>query len=292
MKNTIKSIENKLKLYFFWVTLERFPNLFRPSSKPYISGDSFRNIADHIFDESKTLNPKKVKNNDIVFLSSNLIDIFFKYFHPKINAKYILITHNSDKNITQYEYNYLDENIIHWFAQNLEVEQNNRISLIPIGLENLRRLKFGRRLWFKNRLIKNNDILFSFSINTNYSKRNLAYETLIKFLDFKFFDNTREYFTTLNKSRFVISPEGNGLDTHRIWEGLILNTLPIMINSSFSQNLKKLGVPGIYLKDWSELKKLNSEKLIELYNQEMLKDFDNLTNFNFWKSRIESYKLI
>lgn len=168
-------IEKKLKQYFFWITLERFPNLFRPSSKPFLSGDSLRKISDHVFDESKTFNPRAVSKKDIVFLSGNLIDIYFRHYHTKINFEYILITHNSDKNITEQEYLYVDKNIIHWFAQNLEINHKENISLIPIGLENMRRLKFGRKKWFKNSSNKTIDILFSFNLYTNYLKRRPAF---------------------------------------------------------------------------------------------------------------------
>ena len=55
------------KILFFKLTFERFPNIFRPTSDPYISGDGFRKISDHIFDESSNLDPKKIKFKDIVF---------------------------------------------------------------------------------------------------------------------------------------------------------------------------------------------------------------------------------
>lgn len=287
----LKFLDRKLKLYFFWITLERFPNLFRPSSKPYISGDSLRKYADHIFDESKTFIPKNVKNNDVIFLSGNLVNVFFKYFHPKINSKYLLITHNSDKNITESEASYVDEKIIHWFAQNLEYESNNKISLIPIGLENLRRLKFGRKIWFNNLYEKNSMVLFGFNLNTNYLKRSAAKNILSEFLNFKTYDNTKEYFYKLKSSKFIISPEGNGNDTHRIWEGLICNTFPIMINSKFSNNLLKLGVPGIYLENWEELRFYSKEDLDEIYNNEVKKSYSHLTYLNYWIDKIESYKL-
>lgn len=287
-----KKIEKKLKLYFFWITLERFPNLFRPSSKPYLSGDSLRRISDHVFDESKSFNPKDVSQEDIVFLSGNLIDVFFKYYHSKINVKYILITHNSDRNITDNEYRYLDKNIIHWFAQNLEINNKEKISLIPIGLENLRRLKFGRKKWFKNLSIKTNDILFSFNLYTNYLKRHSAFEALSDNFRFETFSNTEEYFENLKKSKFVISPEGNGLDTHRIWEALILNTIPIMIKTNFTKNLKKLGVPGIYLNNWDELLDFNPSKLEEIYKKETEKSFSYLTSLKYWEEKIKSYKEI
>ena len=270
-------IEKKLKQYFFWITLERFPNLFRPSSKPFLSGDSLRKVSDHVFDESQTFNPRTVSRKDIVFLSGNLIDIYFRYYHTKINVEYILITHNSDKNITEHEYKYIDKNIVHWFAQNLEINHKEKISLIPIGLENMRRLKFGRKKWFKNSSNKTNNILFSFNLYTNYLKRQPVFEALNKNLEFQIFSDADEYFKNLKKSKFVISPEGNGLDTHRIWEALILNTLPIMIKTEFSKNLESLGVPGLYLNSWEELLSYDTNKLDEIYKEEIRKNFIYLT---------------
>ena len=73
----IKNIIKKFQIRFFWITLERFPNLFRPSSKPYLSGDTLRNFSDHVFDESKSIKPNSIKKKDVVFVSSDLIDIFF-----------------------------------------------------------------------------------------------------------------------------------------------------------------------------------------------------------------------
>ena len=285
-------IVKKLKLYFFWITLERFPNLFRPSSKPYLSGDSLRKISDHVFDESKTFNPKEVSQNDIVFLSGNLIDIYFKHCHTKIDVKYILITHNSDRNINDNEYKYIDEKIIHWFAQNLEINNKEKISLIPIGLENLRRLKFGRKKWFKNSSIKTNNILFSFNMYSNYLKRQKAFEALDNNFNFQIFSNSKDYFENLSKSKFVISPEGNGTDTHRIWEALIINTFPIVIETRFTNNLKNLGVPGIYLESWEELLNYDEKKLDEIYKKEVKKNYSYLSELKYWEEKIKSYKLI
>ena len=245
-----------------------------------------------MFDESQTFNPRTVSRKDIVFLSGNLIDIYFRYYHTKINVEYILITHNSDKNITEHEYKYIDKNIVHWFAQNLEINHKEKISLIPIGLENMRRLKFGRKKWFKNSSNKTNNILFSFNLYTNYLKRQPVFEALNKNLEFQIFSDADEYFKNLKKSKFVISPEGNGLDTHRIWEALILNTLPIMIKTEFSKNLESLGVPGLYLNSWEELLSYDTNKLDEIYKEEIRKNFIYLTQLKYWEEKIKNYKKI
>ena len=286
----IKTIK-KLKIRFFWLTLERFPNIFRPSSKPYISGDTLRNMSDHIFDESKNINIKKIKTNDIVFLNSDLIEIFFKYYDKKINNRYILITHNSDRNVGAEEISYISKNVIHWFAQNLVLEEQENVSFIPIGLENLRRLKHGRKKWFKNvNGNKSKFILSSFDIYTNYQKRSSTKEELseIDIVDTKYFDSTKEYYENLNSYMFAICPEGNGVDTHRIWESLILKVMPVVVLNSFTKNLKNNSVPCLYLNDWKDLHNFSNNELKKIYS-----DFSNhLDNkfvmYNFWENKITS----
>ena len=99
-----------------------------------MSGDSFRNKADHIFDEGKTLNPSKVKKNDIVFLKTELKEIFFNYYHKKISNSYILICHNSDDSFNESDFQFIDSKIIHCFAQKLNMPMNNLISPILLTL--------------------------------------------------------------------------------------------------------------------------------------------------------------
>ena len=67
----MSNMKTLLRKEFNKLTLERFPNLYRPDSLPYISGDTFRKFASHIFDETKSFNPKDVKNNEIIFINSN-----------------------------------------------------------------------------------------------------------------------------------------------------------------------------------------------------------------------------
>ena len=275
--------------------MERFPNFFRPSSKPYISGDTFRKISNHIFDESKNINPNRVKQNDIIFLNSDLIEIFFNHFDKKIKNKYILITHNSDRNIGNEEFSNISDNVIHWFAQNLQIKENERISYIPIGLENLRRLKHGRKKWFKtHKKNKTKLVLNSFNIYTNYNKRYIPKDLLAKFetVDTKNFESTQDYFDNLNDYMFVICPEGNGIDTHRVWESLLLKVIPILILNPFTENLKNNSVPCVYLKDWKDLENFPSQELENLYFEILEKYTDEQVMYYYWDKTIKSKFLL
>lgn len=282
-----------LKLKFFWLTLERFPNLFRPGSIPYLSGDTLRNFSDHIFDEAKTFNPKLIKNGDVIFVNSEIVEIFFTTIHEKIESKYILITHNSDFCVNKKIASYADKKIIHWFAQNLETEPNKNISFIPIGLENRRRLKFGRKKWFKSIVPdKSASILLSFNEYNNFSERSGIKEVLNENpnIDSIKFDNTDDYFRNLAKYKFVICPEGNGPDTHRTWEALLLKTVPIFKISKFTKNLNNFKIPGIYLNNWEDLNKISNKELDEIYTEISKENISKYSYFSFWRNIIKKTK--
>jgi len=283
----------KLKFYYF--TFERFPNLYRPSSKPFISGDTFRSMADHIFDESKSFNPNKVNSGDVIFLMSELCETYFKTHHPSIKNKYILITHNSYMNISENVKFYVDEKIIHWYVLNFDLKCTDKYSLIPYGLENLRAFKYGRKKWFnKKESFKNNLILSSFSNHSNYWVRKDIEKIADKsrFVKSVRYTSTKKYFDNLKNSLFVICPPGKGNDTSRIWESLILDTFPIFVVNGFTTNLKNLGVPGIYLDNWDDLLTFNEEMLKEKY-QSLIKHNQNyleLMDYSFWYKKIKSNK--
>lgn len=145
MKFNRNVIKNQLNNYL----LQKNPKLYRPSSNPYISGDTLRNFADHIFDETQSLNPEKVKKGDVVFLKTNLKDIYFNNYHTRVHNPYYLITHNSDDAINISDLNYIDSKILHWFACKLNVLSTDIISPLPIGFENARYRNNGRIKNFK-----------------------------------------------------------------------------------------------------------------------------------------------
>jgi hypothetical protein len=45
------------------------------------------------------------------------------------------------------------------------------------------------------------------------------------------------YVENLKKSHFIISPPGNGIDCHRNWECLYLNTIPVIQKSNFTNDI-------------------------------------------------------
>ncbi len=293
--------ETIFKKVFLNLTLSRFNNLYRPDSYPYLSGDSLRKYADHVYDETSKLNTRKVRTNDIIFLKTDYLEEYFLSTHKNIKNPYILITHNSDISIKEKELRYLDKKIIHWFAMGLETKMNERVSSIPIGLENKRYLRNGITKNFNNVLNSKNfnatkkqkKILCSFNEKTNYEVRN----PIIKIsnenneIDVKNFNSSLDYLTELSKYKYILCPEGNSIATHRMWESLIFNCTPVVVDNFFHQNFFDLGIPLIILDDWSDLKDVTFEEIEELNKVNSGKNFKEFIYFKFWEKRITSKKI-
>lgn len=61
----------------------------------------------------------------------------------------------------------------------------------------------------------------------------------------------QDYFTGLKQHRFVISPAGNGLDTHATWEALLAGCIPIVPKSPLDSLFRDL--PVWLIDSWSDV---------------------------------------
>jgi hypothetical protein len=81
---------------------------------------------------------------------------------------------------------------------------------------------------------------------------------------------TDDYFTNLLNYKFVISPEGNGIDCHRHYEALIAGCIPIIEKNPLIEEKYK-GCPILYTTDYSEI---NEEYLLQKYDEMIDKEYD------------------
>ena len=286
-------IKNKLRT----LSIDRYPGIFRPSSYPFLTGDSLRNLCDHVFDETQSFKPLEVKENDIVFLKTDLKEIYFDHYHQSIKSKYILVTHNSDISIEKEDLSFLDDRIKHWFAAKLNVLASKKLTALPYGLENRRWLKNGLVKNFKSELSKNINknerILCSFNPNTNLMERAPLVDIARnkqEIIDIRNFSKSKTYVKELSNYSFNLCPEGNNFESHRIWESLIFKTTPIVINNIVNQNFYNMGIPLIMLDNWNDLSNLDINDLKRINKENLEKNYEIFVNFNFWKSQIISAK--
>jgi len=173
---------------------------------------------------------------------------------------FVLITHNSDgeiRNTTEVNLILNSTKLQKWYCQNLCFE-HDKLSFVPIGFANSMWPHgniniFKASFFVYNLSLKMRKVYFNFNINTNVSKRIECLEAVRKKV--LWMDNVSpfENLIRLQQFKFCICPEGNGPDTHRLWEALYVKTVPIVVDSEFTQILKKHKVPMVVLDKWSDL---------------------------------------
>lgn len=287
-------------VFLFLVFCNIFGDTDRCGSYPYISGDTFRELADHILESNNLLSIKyfvgfdvlKVKNGDIIFVELTALDLFFKDYHNKIKSKYILITHNHDESAPGKFKKYLDDpNLVAWFTQNSNLDFHPKLIPIPIGIPNRTFYKLGHNdlklTFFRNKFVsceKENLVYLNFVIKNNSGERQIVYD-LFKDLDFVKCQGKGRweiYLQDLAKSKFALSPPGKGLDCHRTWEALYMNCFPIVKHSTLNKLYEDL--PIIVINDWCEITKDFLEKKYIRF-QNMHFNYEKLF-FDYWKNLI------
>lgn len=286
---------------FFKVFRKTFRGFFhifklRPSSYPYITGDTFRKLADFIHDEISTFDPALVNKGDIVFVGNPTMRDYFKNIHPRIKHPYILIQHNGDYHVDDTIAALIDEKIIAFYAQ-IVTAAHPKIFPIPIGIENKHHGIEGFPWFMKRRLPsvaeRKARIFFHFSVQTNppergpaleYFKNHPAMDTIRSFVPYG------SYKDILASFCFTVSPAGNTLGSHRTWEALYLRTIPIVKRTVDAEACVGLGLPLWILDDWKELAEFG-EKELRIKYIEMMKtaNFDALY-MDYWTKRINNHK--
>jgi hypothetical protein len=208
----------------------------------YVSGDSFEACCDLKYmlgmDEQAFVNEPHTIFCPTHCLRS-LLDILAQTKH-----RYVVVSHNSDGNILPGEsrraYDFCWENIplqlYHLFAQNCDVS-DTRITPIPIGFENAMYFPKERKRAKIHALAslgvaKPKNVLVCHSAWTNPVTRIPPYIELhgnpnVTFMDGRNGIDYDEYLFQLAQHKFIISPDGNGIDCVRNWEALTLGTIPI-----------------------------------------------------------------
>ena len=239
----------------------------------YVSGELFSKLADvSIYDRTYLNNYPNIKSNCnqiiynneridssvltiinnsfIFFVKTDHLPFFSSYILPNICKKFILITHNSDllsghdKNI------YNNKNLIKWYGQNMIPNYEiNKMVGIPIGLENSQWKGYDHSICkkYKNN-IKEKLLYFNFSLNTNTERANIEnslYKNGFTKNESKDWEN---YIKEISTHKFAVSPEGNGIDCHSVWECIYVGCIPIIKKNSvmfeFFNDLPILWVPN------------------------------------------------
>jgi hypothetical protein len=208
----------------------------------------------------------KWNNPRTIFVYGHRLPEFSKILE-NIQENFVLVSHNSDKNITDEYLSILNSpKLIRWHAQNIMIH-HEKLHLLPIGLANSM-WPHGNMVALKNTITnlpeKSKNVYFFFNCVTNRGERLPCKEEIEKAgLVFERPQaNFEAYLKHLATFKYAICPPGNGIDSHRIWECLYLGVIPIVKRSLFTEKLKEKYPCVILLDSWSDFRQ---EDLIRAY---------------------------
>jgi hypothetical protein len=265
----------------------------------WLQGDKFQKLATFTFAPKElsrhdyaqipnNFDLNKLKDGDIIYCVS------FKYYIDQLlelikDTKHVtIITHNCDDGVQN---DNVPENILTWYGCNVRVI-HPKIKSIPTGLENDKwfpHLKKKEKMLAKMKEKKTllNLVYMDHRIYSNPIDRQQAYDVLGKksFVDAVTEDkvvNFDRYLHYVYNHKFIISPEGNGVQTHRPWEALYMGSIPIEkrnINNTFYEDL-----PICIVDDWEEVtESFLADWLIKHHNTKW--NMDKL-DFKYWENVI------
>jgi hypothetical protein len=242
--------------------------------KKIISGENFQQLADIYLGarDDFLFNPVIMEQiekhqvlEDICTLFDNPPIIFLYPHHLRVfteKLKYFcnpftLITHNSDVNIeagNPFVQQILDCRLLKmWWAQNL-CFIHPKMHFIPIGIANSMWEHGNPELYINNNTAnKTHDIYNNYSIYTNVAERRECADAMESRASMLPMVTAKEHVERLAKYKYCLCPEGNGVDTHRLWEALLLGSIPIVKNTAFTriiQHYTRGEIPMIIMDSW------------------------------------------
>jgi hypothetical protein len=214
----------------------------------------------------------RLNNGDLIFVKTNLLNEFFFKIYPKITKRFVLISHHNDDSTNKAHEKYLNDphsKIIAWYSSNTGFYNRKHLAL-PLGFQTnyLEGFIYTHRtlhtamklaLGFKIKDQERVNYVRQLDLNklTPWHKR--KYTMYVNFYvhkrkqnepdpgsrrrlrdKFKMFPNIYDvkredffsYMKHLGESKFVLCPQGFGLDTYRYSEALLMGAIPIVQNSS------------------------------------------------------------
>ena len=255
----------------------------------YIAGKSFANISKWIVCNryKNCFISANIEHGDLVFLNLDFFNMFIKHiYQTKPKNKFSLIIANSDQSFTIAHYNLIKDFVVKIYAGNNVVEAENVVT-IPMGF---RDYPFETRIELNNvnniPIDKNILIYMNFVIKTNVEKRTKCYDV---------FKNNRwvtknsglslkDFYSELKGSKYALSPEGTGIDCHRIYECIYYNTIPILKSSLMDKFYKKM--PVIIVNSWEEITEDFLLQNYETFYNNLIKwkETNNWLDPRFWLS--------
>lgn len=98
-------------------------------------------------------------------------------------------------------------------------------------------------------------------------------------------ESEQHVYDMFSQYKFILSPKGGGYDSHRTWEALYVNSIPIVLSSPLDSTYEQL--PILVVKNWNEItEEFLQEKYLEFKSRRKYTYSFNLLSEKYWKNYI------
>jgi hypothetical protein len=216
-----------------------------------ISGKSFADRCTWIYDPRYRERPFLhwgSRQGDWVFINGDYLDQFLsiRLATPK---RFNIIIHNTDKPLNADRLQRTLARALHVYAVNTTV-RHPKLTTIPLGFADKDLGIIPTIIPSSERTI---EIYSNFTKHTNPKARAeclIAFEGNPRVVRKEPGISQAEYYNDLCHSKFVLCPEGTGIDTHRIYEALACGATPVVLHSTLDHLYEKL--PICILNSWTD----------------------------------------
>ena len=193
-----------------------------------------------------------VEEEDFVFFNLDYIYNFIDFLKNNKLSKINLVTHNSDISFTKDMLENIRGYVNHIYCIN-SIVSDNVITKIPIGFSDRLMPVISKIDKFS---IKNDIVYLNFGGRDRLDIRKERVECYNYFKNFDWVKNEDnipeiDYYNSLKNSKYSLCPVGQGLDTHRFYESIYFDTIPIIKRNELSDLHTKF--PCIIINNWEEI---------------------------------------
>ena len=103
------------------------------------------------------------------------------------------------------------------------------------------------------------------------------------------YDRYLDFLNEMRDHKFMVCPEGHGMDCHRNWELLYLRRVPVMKRTPYFTCLMK-GFPVLFVEQWTDITQKLLEDSHHLFEQAQTMDLSNLDLKIIFNKIYETYK--
>lgn len=244
---------------------------------------------------------------------NHIVKTFFNDIIHRMNRALLIIIETDIVNIKKEWLN--NERLIHCYTWNKPYE-HSKMTTLPIGL-NFKRQYKSILTWIQHNKINEESLIvrdkllcFNCSLSTSTERKILkniidnklgTFCNKLPYIPFKKTEYIKSFiegrlkiditdpkcYDYWKQYKFILSPQGAGLDCHRTWEALMVGCIPIVKSSSINEIYKDL--PIVIVNKWEDL---SIEFLNDKYNTIMQNKKRNNYNYkklysDFWFKEFE-----